>query len=354
MSVEIILHPKRGSKKALKELLESLGYKPCGHLWKWGRGSLNFHWFESDQCKSYDGVEATIFKPQNSDDNNLGPCEWALHTRTRVAASPDDKEHQNQTIREARRRFGGNFYNDWYGRNRYISVRTDGRDAISRAIFLTYERVTAKLGLVRVVLPEGQKLKGRTPSSKYAKQIVDFLGEIDPVRVLYNALVPFLVASLENFFSECFKIMLRYDEKARAKLQQQNRKVEITDLIAVKNGEKTLEDIIAGWYSFQNIDSIHKAFSDWFSIDFWKVIRTEATIGDKAIRIEEQFNNLIEFRHGIVHRFDIDHGLDKAQIIGFFETTGAIIDTFVDFIEKSRGFAVKDRYDKEEDGGEID
>ncbi len=53
-----------------------------------------------------------------------------------MSASPDDKEHQNKTIREARRKFGGNFYNDWYGRNRYISVRADGRDAVSRAMFL--------------------------------------------------------------------------------------------------------------------------------------------------------------------------------------------------------------------------
>jgi hypothetical protein len=32
------------------------------------------------------------------------------------------------------------------------------------------------------------------------------------------------------------------------------------DLLAVREGSKAIEDLVAEWYSFQNIDSIHKAF----------------------------------------------------------------------------------------------
>jgi hypothetical protein len=119
MSIEITLHPARGSRKELRKLLEALGYRPCNHLWTWPKGTLNYHWFDSKEHRSYDGVEANISKPDETEFEKLGPCSWMLHTRTRVAASPDDQEHQNKTIREARRRFGGNFYNDWYGANRY-------------------------------------------------------------------------------------------------------------------------------------------------------------------------------------------------------------------------------------------
>jgi hypothetical protein len=67
-----------------------------------------------------------------------------------------------------------------------------------------------------------------------------------------------------------------------------------------------------------------------------------------VIKIEKEFTHLIEFRHGIVHRFEIDTGLEHAQIIEFYETTLAIMDTFLDYIEKSTGFPGKERYDGEE------
>ncbi len=112
---------------------------------------------------------------------------------------------------------------------------------------------------------------------------MDFVGTMDPARVLYDALVPFLVASLENSFGECFKIMRRYDKRARAKIPQQTRKVDITDLLAVNKGERRVEDVIAEWHSFQNIDSIQRAFSDWFGIHFWKIMRTEAKVAAKLL-----------------------------------------------------------------------
>jgi hypothetical protein len=103
---------------------------------------------------------------------------------------------------------------------------------------------------------------------------LEVLAETDPTRVVYNALVPFAVASLENFFSRCFKILLRYNLKAQEKIAQQSKKVDFEDVIAIKNGTLTIEDIIADWYSFQNIASIHRAFSDWFGIDFWALLRS--------------------------------------------------------------------------------
>jgi hypothetical protein len=133
MSIEIILHPKAARREDIANLLKDLGYRPCEHLWDWPKGSLNFHWFERNDYLSYDGVEATVYKP-SSDEHGLGACEWALHTRTRVWANPADKNHQDGTIHAARAKFGGNFYNDGHGKNRYTRREPDGRDAVSRGI----------------------------------------------------------------------------------------------------------------------------------------------------------------------------------------------------------------------------
>ena len=273
MSIEVTLHPKRAGRDDLRKFLQEQGYLPCEHLWDWPKGSLNFHWYEYADYLSYDGVEATIYK-SSSDEHQLGPCEWALHTRTRSSASPADKDQQDKTIRLARTKFGGNFYNDWHGKNRYTRRESDHRDAPSRGIYLTYKSVTNYISAVKYSVSMTEGLKVRTGD----KKIEELMGTIDPMRVLYNALVPFYVAIIENFFSRCFKILLRYDAQAQEKLKQQSRKVELGDVIAIKNGDKNLEDVVAEWYSFQNIDSIHKAFSEWLGIDFWKIIRTKKEI----------------------------------------------------------------------------
>jgi hypothetical protein len=80
---------------------------------------VNLHWFESIDFTSFDGVEATVFPPTDKQQVENGPCDWALHTRTRSSASSGDRHQQNETIRLARKQFGGKFYNDWHGRNRY-------------------------------------------------------------------------------------------------------------------------------------------------------------------------------------------------------------------------------------------
>ena len=130
--------------------------------------------------------------------------------------------------------------------------------------------------------------------------------QLDPTRVLYNALVPFALAAVEHFFSQSFKILLKYDENAQMCLLKHQRKLEIGDVVAIRDGFKTLEDVVASWYSFQSIASIHAAYKEWLSIDFWAVLRRRRKVGIRLPVLERQLDHLIEFRHGVVHRFDID------------------------------------------------
>lgn len=274
MSIEIILHPKAASRDDIARLLKDLGYRSSKQLLDSPKDSLNFHWFEHTDYLSYDGVEATVYKA-SSDEHQLGDCEWALHTRTRSSASPADKDHQDETIRSARAKFRGNFYNDWHGRNRYTRREPDGRDAVSRGIYITYEIICQHISAVRYATPPPT-----AGLEKLAGTKLEALAEIDPTRVLYNALVPFALASLESFFSSCFKILLRYDTKAQEKLRQQSREVDFERRNRRKKcGVRSVEDIVADGYSFQNIKSIHSAFSEWFGIDFWNIIRRRKNWG---------------------------------------------------------------------------
>src|ERR1043166_6446681 len=122
MSTEVTLYSASATKELLRRHLILLGYQPSDHLWHWPKGSLHFQWFEAEDFKSIDGVEATIYPLSEDEKLKHGPATWALHTRTRASASSFDKEYQNHTIRTARRVFGGHFYNDWHGTNRYTPL----------------------------------------------------------------------------------------------------------------------------------------------------------------------------------------------------------------------------------------
>lgn len=337
MSIEIILYPKNATKRAICAYLKPLNYYECSHLWSWPSGSRHFHWFSEIEFESFDGVEATVFPLKGEEKTKHPDCTWALHTRTRASASVADKMYQNETIRNCRKKFGGSFYNDWYGTNRYTPHRIDSRDAVSRGIYLSYEQVSQQISAVRFTLPESNRsfenLIG-TPAEDLARA--------DPARVLYNALVPFAVAALEHFFSQCFRIMLANDPNAQEKLSNLNRKVDIVDALAIQRGEKRIEYVVSSWYSFQSINGIHNAFNEWFNLDFWKIIRRRRKVGNRLPFVETQLQQLIEFRHGLVHRFNIDLELNRESILEILDLVMVIIDEFVDFLEKSKELSIRD------------
>lgn len=59
MSIETVLHTKAKRREDIQRILNVMGYRPCGHLWDWPKGSVHFHWFDAKDFLSYDGVEAT-------------------------------------------------------------------------------------------------------------------------------------------------------------------------------------------------------------------------------------------------------------------------------------------------------
>lgn len=334
MSIEATSHPALATKKQLKDYLESLGYTPCKHLWNWPKGSLTYHWYNSTDYLSYDGVEATIH-PLTEDPHKLGSCDWVLHTRTRASASPADKAFQNQTIEGARAKFGGNFYNDWGARNRNPKPPIEKRDAASRGLYLSYEVVRDHLSSVKFSIPSETMLD-------LANSSLRDMAKMDPSRVLYNALVPFAVASLEGFLADAFKILIKYDAGAQTYMRTQTRKVDFEDAIEISNQRRTLEDVVASWYSFQNIASIQKAFSEWLSIDFRAIMRGAFTKRSATFNLDDALTKIVALRHAVIHGLALDLDMRKDGIEHLFDDTQSIIDAFLDHIEVSRGVKIRD------------
>jgi hypothetical protein len=177
---------------------------------------------------------------------------------------------------------------------------------------------------------------------KLAGTKLEPLARVDPTRVLYNALVPFSLAALEHFFGQAFRIFLRYDNNARQRLLVQTKKVEFLDAVALAENTKSIEDIVADWYSFQNIESIHRAFNEWFGIDIWKLFRQRRKVGKRIGWLEKRLKGLIDFRHDIVHRFEMNLDLDRPGIEELLDLSVLLIETFVDYVETSLGENIRD------------
>jgi hypothetical protein len=337
VSIEVTLYPPHAKRNELVKFLKARGYEPSGHLWDWPAGTVNLYWFKSQDFTSFDGVEASVYPSSEEERAKWGTSEWAMHTRTRAGASPGDRQEQNETIRAGRKKFGGDFYNDWHGKNRYTPPDSGNRTPPARGLYIVYESTKNTLEAVKFALPDPIQGFKNSEGTK-----LEPLAQFDPTRMLYNGLVPFAVAALEHFFSQAFRILLRYDQRARQRLISQNaRKVDFVDAVALSGGEKSIEDIVADWYSFQSIDSIHKAFQDWFAIDFWKLLRQRRKIGKRIDWLEKRLKSLIEFRHGIVHRFEFNPMLKKEGIEEILGLSLLLIEVFVQYIELSRGERIR-------------
>ena len=240
VSIEIWQFPRKATQGELVALLKSHGYVRGKNVFFPGPpGTLNFFWSEPKDFLSTTGVGASVLPLDDQGKeawhtNN----DWAVWTRTSISASTYDLEHQNRTVRSIRQNFGGSFYNDHFGNNRYIKVLPDRSTPASRGVSGALGRVLQDLRALEHVLP-GEMLKAvRTPQGDITDEndksgILKILKQFDPSRVLYNALVPFLVAAIEYAFRETFEVLLKYDPKAQTALDDLGRKVSYADAVAL-------------------------------------------------------------------------------------------------------------------------
>ena len=159
--------------------------------------------------------------------------------------------------------------------------------------------------------------------------------------MIYNGLVPFAVAMFEFFFSQAFQILIAYDEFALEKIKSHRQKVEFNTLLALQNKEKTIESIIAESYTFQNLDQLNKAFKEWLNIDVRNLLYKKKKIGTSVRFLENRIAEIIQYRHGVVHRFSIDRSLTKQEYIYMLDAIEAAINEFVTFVERKYKVQIK-------------
>jgi hypothetical protein len=344
MSIEIWQFPDSATKDQLVSLLSELGYLQDENLfWPGPSGTTSFFWEQPEDFKSTSGIDASVFP---LDDNGKRvwntPNDWAIRTRTSIWATSFDREYQNLTVRRIRKNFGGSFYNDHFGRNRYNVIVREKSTPASRGVYGVLTRLLGELDALEHALPEENIKALMTPQGEITEAtdqsgILQFTQQCDPSRTIYNALIPFLVAIIEHYFRESFEIILMHDSSATAKLEDQNRKLSFSEAMAISRGELTIERVASSWYSFQNIDSIQKSFKEVLDIDVWKILRHRKKVRDKLPLMFKSLANLIEARHGVVHHFSLNRKLDRDSFLDLLHFVRTLLLLVAEGIEHKLG-----------------
>lgn len=337
MGRDVTLYPKKATKVNLKNYLEDLGFKKCGHFWDWPKGTLNYSWFDHEDFKSIDGVSADIF-PVSGDELSITGNEWALHVRNLYSASWHDVKMFNDVLRGARKLFGGTLQGD-YGTNRYASLWDDKSTPTSRGISAIYSHIKQEISAVKFALPEAS-MKQLQHGDEKIDDFIKYTQTLDPSRVIYNGLVPFAVSMFEYFFSQAFQVLIKYDPVALKKRGVYKQKLGFETLLEVDKKESTIENVIARNYTFQNLNQLNKAYKDWLDIDIRKILYKKKKIGNSVTFLENRISEIIEYRHGIIHHFAIDRSLTKESYVHILEAIEKGIDEFILFVEKKYQFKV--------------
>lgn len=337
MSVEVTLYTKTATKNGLIKFLQKNGFQKSKHFLDEMNNNemLHFMWFGFENYESTTGVEATVLKTSEDSRKKYSCSDWILHTRTRASGSFEDKQKQNEIIRIARQQFGGTFYNDWYGTNKYTNLNDYKKfSPLEKGISIIASNSLEKLSQIRDCLTGYRNEMSETLANIKPESMRAILASKDPSIVLYNSLMPFLVSIIEYFFGQIFANYIKHNEPSRRLLTEEKIKIEISDVISILEKESSLEQIVTQSYNFQNLDSINKAFKKYIFFDVKTTLSQKKKINTNVVRVLTKTEALLDARHRFVHELDIDYTLSKEKYLDYVLTVGKAVELIIQRIKK--------------------
>ena len=346
MSLEITLYPKEASKSKLIKFLKQNSFKKSNHYLKEMNTSemLYYYWFNKDDCLSFDGVEAIVYKTSREERTKYNCSEWALNTRTRASASREDKSQQNNIIKKSRKIFKGTFHNDWYGTNKYTDINDyQNLSSPERCLTLMFNNLYDKIDKLEFSLKSYKSPMEDTLANLKDEDFANLMKSNDPSIVLYNAMIPFLVSLIEYLFSQSFVILIKYDNYAQNEIKKEKFKVSFEDTLKVEQGLLSTEKLIANNFTFQNINHINKAFKKYLNMDILKIFSKRKKIDNNFIRLNTKLEEIIELRHSIIHHFGYDNVINKKEFDKLLNIIKKVIETFLEHLEKENNWILREK-----------
>jgi hypothetical protein len=289
--------PRSVRLQDVREFVELLGYKKTGitHSKQYGRFEEYFY-FDDQDYRSWIGVLLAIQVKAKS---------LVVSMRTTVARSFYDLDHQNRTIFQLRKRFGGHFRTD-EGKGRYMRPESGPPTPAASGCHIAFERFGHNLILGKMYLD------ARTFPKQYQGKADEFLAEMgmSPRLLSNNMLLPFIVAALEDYFKSTFVALLKYSPRKQTFFK--GLRLQGDHLAAISDG-KSVESQVAETLPFQRISSIVRHFE---SLD--PKVDLAGFLKKPYRRRKQSLYDLIEMlvtaRHNFIHRAQLDSSLTDKKM----------------------------------------
>ncbi|HWW16057.1 MAG TPA: hypothetical protein VN310_15455 [Candidatus Dormibacteraeota bacterium] len=296
--------PAGASAQAVREFVALLGYEKSGVLKFESTRFEQFNWFDTTAYRSWCGVELSMHLD--------GQGHVVVHTRTPIARSYYDLIHQNRTISDLQRRFGGRFRTD-EGPRRYLKPDTGPPTAAASGCHLAFERFGMNL-IKASTCHQAREFPHQPMQTAKALKNFEFLLEIDPRVLANNTLVPFLVAAVEDYFKSTFVALLRYSAKKASFLK--GVRLQGDQLLAIADGKNTVEEQVAETLPFQRPAVVCRHFAGLDpGLDLASALRKP--YHRRAQSLFDSIDSLILARHDLIHRATLDRTMldDKVDVI---------------------------------------
>jgi hypothetical protein len=279
----------------VREFVQLLGYQKTGVLRSDEHGRFEeYYFFEDKDYKSWSGVGLAI---------QIQGRSLTVSTRTSVARSFFDLEHQNATIEKLKRRFGGKFRTD-EGRGRYMRANSDAPPPAASGCHLAFARLGHNL--IQTVV----YLDARNITKQKGEEFLASVGMSATV-LSNNMAASFIVTALEDYFKSTFIALLRHSPRKRSFFR--NLMLKGDHLTAISDATSSVEDQVAETMSFQNITSVCRNFESLEpKLDLAGALRKPYR---KRMRsFFEMIELLVRARHDFVHRAKLDLSLTDKRM----------------------------------------
>jgi len=295
------------------EFIQLLGYKLSGSFASEEVGKItSFYWFNEIDYSSWSGVELSIY---------LKDTIVNIETRTPIARSYFDLEHQNKTIRLLRKYFGGSFETD-EGKNRYLYVLGDPPTPAQSGSHIAFQRFGSNLITSHLYFKQ-REFKGPKPQTQSE---IYWLDRTNPALISNNLLLPFLVSAFEDYWKSTYIALLKYSNRKEVILK--SGRLSPNQLTAIADGNISLEQAFAEGMSFQRISVICNNFKTLDSeLDFAGVLRKPYR--RRKVSLYESLEKLTDLRNEIIHCAEIKSEITNDFVLSqFYDLHTAIIRSY--------------------------
>ena len=276
---------KKYSKSAIEKLLIMMDYKKRGN---------HFYCGNDEEYKYFTGVSVWL----HSEDN----AERIYRVRSQIYANGYDLKKMNDTIRCFKQYCEASFRTD-EGNNRYFQedILIEGAE---NGCYLAAERLLNNFSLFKYSL-------SKFPEDIEAEKSMYNISGI-PTPNMFNANVysTYLCSLIEEYFRSTFIALLKYSDRKEKIL---NAKFSPQDMAEISNGTKKVEEVFASTLSFQNIQKICANFRSLDNkMDIGQALKKP--YHNRKKNLYEQINEILERRHGLIHRLELDDTYNSANL----------------------------------------